>query len=100
MRAIGPILLCVALLSASGCMLVDYAVDPVGCGTGTHEPIFPWYPSYLWNPPKPRKPGLAVNPNQPLPGPPGRLSSQAIYSGVEPPSSVRTDPITGERLGF
>ncbi len=40
------------LLVAPGCMLVDYAVDPVGCGTGSHKPIFPWYPSYLWNPPR------------------------------------------------
>jgi hypothetical protein len=41
-------LLCVA----SGCVWIDYLVDPVGCGTGTHEPIFPWYPHYLWNPPQ------------------------------------------------
>ncbi len=44
-----------------------------------------------------RKSGLAAKPNRPLPGPPGRVGSQAVYSGVEPPAP-RTDPITGERI--
>ncbi len=38
------------IVSTGGCMLIDLAVDPVGCGVGSHEPIFPWYPAYLWNP--------------------------------------------------
>ena len=34
--------------SLSGCIFVDQMVDPIGCATGTHDPIFPWYPIYLW----------------------------------------------------
>jgi hypothetical protein len=46
----------------SGCMCVDYLVDPVGVGTGSHEPIFPWYPHYLWHPPQPQGPVLTPPP--------------------------------------
>ncbi len=43
-----PLILLVAL-TTPGCLAVDYAVDPVGCGTGFHEPIFPFYPAMLWD---------------------------------------------------
>ena len=44
-------LLFLVFLAAPGCAVVDYAVDPIGCENGTHEPIFPWYPIYLLDPP-------------------------------------------------
>jgi len=44
-----PLLLILLLTTAPGCIAVDYLVDPVGCGTGSHTPVFPWYPSFLWD---------------------------------------------------
>ena len=44
------LLFAAAVLQTVGCMLVDVAVDPVGCGAGTHKPVFPWYPAYLFSP--------------------------------------------------
>jgi hypothetical protein len=44
------------LLAVPGCCTIDYATDPVGCLCGSHEPIFPWYPFYIWNPPPDRGP--------------------------------------------
>ena len=80
MRAMAAASLCFAFLGASGCMAVDYAVDPVGCGTGTHQPIFPWYPFYLWNPPRKYSP---ANPPSQIPGGPATSI---------PPSMQSTDP--------
>jgi len=72
----------VVLLAAPGCILVDYAVDPVGVGTGFHEPIFPWYPLYLISPPPP--PPKPVSGSRPVyeavpasGGVSGRLTSEA-----------------------
>ena len=66
------LLLLAILCSAPGCMLVDLAVDPVGCQTGSHKPIFPWYPSHLLFPPQPKPPAsnLPVPPAIVTYGPP------------------------------
>jgi hypothetical protein len=50
------LLIVVGVLTQSSCVFVDWAVDPVGCQVGSHEPIFPWYPHYLWNPPQRKQP--------------------------------------------
>lgn len=68
MRAPQALAVAILAVSFSGCMLVDYAVDPVGCGTGTHKPIFPWYPIDLVNPPP--KPAAYSPPPNPYAGPP------------------------------
>ncbi len=81
-------LLLAILMTAPGCIAVDWAVDPVGCQTGSHEPIFPWYPHYLWDPP--REPYTRENPPPQIPGGP-----QAVFGDEPAPATgqfLSTDP--------
>ena len=73
------LLLLLLLLTTPGCVAVDYLVDPVGCGTGTHEPIFPWYPHYLFYPPGTpgNEPGQQKTPPLPVAGSQPRVQSSA-----------------------
>jgi hypothetical protein len=54
MRRLPYFLLLLLIPIAPGCCTIDYATDPMGCLCGSHEPVFPWYPFYIWNPPPDR----------------------------------------------
>lgn len=85
------VLLVVLALGCSGCVIVDWVADPVGCGCGTHEPIFPWYPHYLWDPPGNRAPPVLASPVYPpfspeLQGPSGPVVTYPPTTSSAPPA--------------